>query len=575
MTDELGARDHLPRVSAWPLPARRSLVLAVLCFQFLVVGLLEAHRDSVTVDEAFYVVGGLTALRKHEFRVSTGQPPLGKVVAAIPAVLASAELDEGVAWRERRTADYTAEFVNAHARRGDLQRIVFLARIVPVIEGALVGIVLYALAASLFGRGAGMLASSLWLTMPFATAFSHVDGLDLPATLAVLVSCWCLCRWLQAPTAGRAAVLGLALGSALLTRTTGLFVTAAVAAAVVIFGRNRRAFAHALLIVVVAWASVWGFTRAVAPHAPDAPVHHEFFSFGAPPKSASGLARKVASLPPWPREYQESIDDAFNYNASLNGSGFLLGSRWVGARWWFWPAAMVVKLPPGTIVVLVAGFAAWLWLHPGVRRRAIAVLLLPAGILTYVTLVYPSPTLRYFLPGIALALVVSSALAMTIRGRPAIVLFALLAVTQLGFLWESVPHSFAWTAPPFRPAYRVVTGSDVDWGQDLPLLVRWAKHRPSLIAFSGGVDPLRTGQLPNARALPDVHTSQIKGWVAVSVNYLNKPAPYSWLRAYCPVDDLGGSILIYRFIDPPSPRPGPSTPAAPCRGAAQSTRASG
>jgi hypothetical protein len=105
------------------------------------------------------------------------------------------------------------------------------------------------------------------------------------------------------------------------------------------------------------------------------------------------------------------------------------------------------------------------------------------------------------------------------------------------------------------------------------LLIRWAEDRAPLVAYSGGVDPLRTGQLPGARPLPDVRSHPIKGWVAVSVNYVNKPEPrFSWLRAYCPVDDLGGSILIYRFIDPPSSRPGPSTPAAPCRGAAQSSR---
>jgi hypothetical protein len=572
--DDEGAHDPPPRVTARPSRPLALAVLAVLCLQFLVIGLLEAHRDSVTVDEAFYVVGGLTALRKHELRISTGQPPLGKLVAALPALLASADLGEGRAWQERRTADYTAEFVTAHARRGDLQRIVFLARIVPVLEGVLVGVVAYALASTLFGRKAGLLASGLWLTMPFATAFSHLDGLDLPFTLAVLVSCWCLCRWQRAPSAGRALVLGLALGGALLTRTTGLFVLAAVAAAVIVFGRDRRAFAHVLLIVVVAWASVWVCIRGVAPHAPDRPVHHEFFSFGAPPNSASGLARRVAKIPPWPREYEESIDDAFNYNTSLRAAGFLLGARWVGARWWFWPAAMAVKLPPGTIVVLLTGLGAWVWLDPKVRRRAVAVLLLPAGMLTYLTLIFPAPTgLRYFLPAIPLALVASSAVARTLRGRPAAVLLTLVGVTQLAFLWESVPHSLAWTAPPFRPAYRVVTGSDVDWGQDLPLLMRWAEHRRPLIAYSGGVDPLRTGQLPTARPLPDVRSHQIKGWVAVSVNHVNKPArQFSWLRAYCPVDDLGGSILIYRFIDPPSSRPGPSTPAAPCRGAAQSTR---
>ena len=47
--------------------------------------------------------------------------------------------------------------------------------------------------------------------------------------------------------------------------------------------------------------------------------------------------------------------------------------------------------------------------------------------------------------------------------------------------------------------------------------------------------------------------------------------PLSWLRAYCPVGTLGGSILVYRFTLPPDGAPGPTVPAGPCTGPA-STR---
>jgi hypothetical protein len=40
-----------------------------------------------------------------------------------------------------------------------------------------------------------------------------------------------------------------------------------------------------------------------------------------------------------------------------------------------------------------------------------------------------------------------------------------------------------------------------------------------------------------------------------------------WLRAYCPVGNLGGTILLYRFHDPPDyDIRGPDRPAAPCDG---------
>ena len=42
-----------------------------------------------------------------------------------------------------------------------------------------VGWALYALAASLFGRAAGLLAGGLWLTIPFVLGLGHLDGNDV------------------------------------------------------------------------------------------------------------------------------------------------------------------------------------------------------------------------------------------------------------------------------------------------------------------------------------------------------------------------------------------------------------
>jgi hypothetical protein len=40
----------------------------------------------------------------------------------------------------------------------------------------------------------------------------------------------------------------------------------------------------------------------------------------------------------------------------------------------------------------------------------------------------------------------------------------------------------------------------------------------------------------------------------------------AWLRKYCPVSTIGGSVLIYRFDSPPTTDPGPTAPAPMCAG---------
>ena len=58
-------------------------------------------------------------------------------------------------------------------------------------------------------------------------------------------------------------------------------------------------------------------------------------------------------------------------------------------------------------------------------------------------------------------------------------------------------------------------------------------------------------------------------WLAVSATALTayfRPV-LGWLRAYCPVGNLGGTILLYRFDEPPDyDLRGPDQPAASCPG---------
>ena len=144
-----------------------------------------------------------------------------------------------------------------------------------------------------------------------------------------------------------------------------------------------------------------------------------------------------------------------------------------------------------------------------------------------------------------------------------VVLAAAAAIAALSF-----PDSIAYTAPPFTPGYRVATDSNVDWGQDFSLLVHWSHGRHPRVAYFGPRG-ITNADIPGARRLIGVAPGRISGWVAASATDLTsalRDDGLSWLRAYCPVGTLGGSILLYHFTTPPSAAPGPSTPAPLCPG---------
>jgi hypothetical protein len=175
--------------------------------------------------------------------------------------------------------------------------------------------------------------------------------------------------------------------------------------------------------------------------------------------------------------------------------------------------------------------------------------------------------LRYELPAIALALVAASPIVRVVTPR---VRRALGAVAiGVGALACTAAPALAWTNPLLGPGYRQAADSNLDWAEAFPTLVRWSPaHRPWVDIFSP--PGLSNADVPGAHDLNNAPASaDITGWVAVSASRLtvyNRDS-LAWLRAYCPVDVLDRSILVYRFTSPPDRHtPGPADPAPPCRG---------
>jgi hypothetical protein len=397
----------------------------------------------------------------------------------------------------------------------------------------------------------------------------HLDGTDIPFTLGAALTSWALLRWLRRRDTAALAWLGLAVGVAAGTQVTGLLV-AAVALAVVAAAEWRSGVAHALartaLAAVIGWAVVWAVYLALDP----------------------ALVQQLPLLVP--RPYLEGA----RYLSAHDDSGsvaYIAGVAYTGGRWWYWPLSLVVKWPWAGLVLLVGGVLGGAWLPRDSRRRAAIAVGMPAVALTAVTLVTPKDVgLRYLLPALALwaaaagsGLVAGTlALLRSQRKVPAVIrraarpAIAVLAGATIAATAASFPGSIAWTAGPFRPGYPVATDSNLDWGQDLYTLRTWsASHDPWVAYF--GPRGIATADIPGARPLLGTALARVDGWVAVSVTALNSAnrASLSWLRAWCPVGILAGTILIYHFSRPPEPTSAlriASRPAPLCPGRWSSAR---
>jgi hypothetical protein len=174
--------------------------------------------------------------------------------------------------------------------------------------------------------------------------------------------------------------------------------------------------------------------------------------------------------------------------------------------------------------------------------------------------------MRYLLPSVALGVVVAAAgVDLVIRHRRRLLMVGGALGTQFLLLVGSAPHSLAWTSIPTDSPWQLAADSNLEWGQDYYLLAAWSRSRHPWVAWSG---PMDADWLPNARPLLSVEPEKLRGWVAVNATTLTVYAhdQLSWLRAYCPVDDLGRTVLLFYFETPPTSWPGPEAPAAECDG---------
>jgi hypothetical protein len=189
----------------------------------------------------------------------------------------------------------------------------------------------------------------------------------------------------------------------------------------------------------------------------------------------------------------------------------------------------------------------------------------PAGALALALLAQPlNLGLRYAFPIVAALFACAAPAALLGRVAPWRVAGLAALALQVTFVWAAAPHSLAWTPPPFTPAYRYVTDSNVDYGQDVERFLAFAEQHDDVTA---AIVRARGFDIPTSvRSLIGAPAETVRGWVAVSVTNLTAlhRDELAWLRAYCPVDTIGGSILLYRFDSPPTSEPGPTTPANSC-----------
>ncbi len=223
-----------PEPSKRPEAPERRRFLTILA----VVALLIAHYgmaarsllgENPTVDEVAHLPAGVTYWQTGTFKLYHHNPPLFKLVAALPVVLSHPQMEtlyQLRSWRSKSPsqATFSQLFAAANARR--YFELFDLARLMMPIFTVIGGLAVFAWSSRLYGRLAGLLSLALWAFSPNILAHARLVTSDACSTALGVAATYVFWRYLHRPTWRWAIASGAMLGLAQLSKFSMLLLYA-------------------------------------------------------------------------------------------------------------------------------------------------------------------------------------------------------------------------------------------------------------------------------------------------------------------------------------------------------------
>jgi hypothetical protein len=546
--------------------ARAGLAVALCAVVFVGCAAHLASVQTVTVDEYAHVPAGVATVAFGRVDLYGKNPPLLKRLFAVVVLdeetVVPAPPAQSHGWAPWA---YGQAFERANAARYDA--LFFRARLIVILLGLLGALSLFMWTRPRTDSSTAAALAALWLLNPSVVAHSALATLDVGAAVTILWAALALAWWVDKGGLGRAAVVGVLWGAALLTKFTAALLLPAVLIAFAL--RRERATVGAFVVVLVSSTLVvhagYGFAGAFASLG-ELPVQSSLFS---------SLKGPLGWLPlPLPAGYTLGFDAQLLDTEQGEFGAYFLGEVSEGGFALYDVVIFLVKTP---LPVLAVAAAAW-WGHrrhplPTGEARALTAC---AGALALFLLFFNKLDLgvRYLLPLLPLLLVLGAgAVHHALERQPLAgpVVGGVMAVSLLA----SHPDELRWFNLAAAGQGEVIAAdSNVDWGQDLyrlPSVLRELGRPDDEIAllYFGHVDPARYGLRHRLPRGPGEHgLVVVSHQFRVGLPYLApspgghmtavRPGQVAWLDAHAPIA-RAGALWVYDL----GPAPSAAAPAPP------------
>ncbi|HLH07239.1 MAG TPA: glycosyltransferase family 39 protein [Terriglobales bacterium] len=581
---------------AWVVRSRAHDFVAIVLLAFM--GVLAggaALTESLTFDEMAHIGAGLSYWQKFDLRFNEEHPPLAKLLASLPLVLRGTRTDySSPAWTESTGFfdAYMGQWVFGEYvlnRWNNPVQVLAWSRAPMLLLALALGWCIYVCGARIGGGWGGLLALACYASAPVFLSIAPLVHTDIAITLFSLLSLWSFASVWREPTRRNTALLAISLTGALLSKFSAVLVFFAFVAVAVSTRWRSIPGQPTDKAATRAWrrtrwratlkATLWAMMLVYAVYF--------VFSWHQPSDSLSFLGNGHVSLvlrrlfmPPWLYLRGMAL-----VAMTGNRPAFLLGHTHPHGVWYYFPVLLLLKSPLGFLgLPVLTALAAWRWKTFGqnaapvipaesqIHWRVLWVsLLVFSGICI---LSHLNVSFRHFsVPLVLLMLMIAPlpALLQRFRGNSPKLAAAAAALTVI-FLLNCIPDAVRQYPNYFpfvsafafgRPAYTLMSDSNVDWNQSLPEVRRFAEqHAINKLkideygwTFTSAVVP--NSELWDCQQPADEDAGQ---WVVVSANVLVDMHNCAWLLRYPHQAIAEGSMYAVQL---PKPLPVAGTPGGP------------
>jgi 4-amino-4-deoxy-L-arabinose transferase-like glycosyltransferase len=573
-----------------PRPELRQVRFAAAVVLLMLVLLIElavpAYRQSATFDESCHTLAGYTYWTKGDFGINPENPPLVKLLAAVPLLA-----------MPLRYSPPPQMFFKVSCLVGGRQflysnnadAMLFRARMAAAMLTVLTALLVLAAASEMFAPAVGLLALLLFVFEPNLIAHGSLVTTDMGMTLFLLATVYSFYRYLKNPSVARLLLIGLCAGLALASKHSAVLLlpTLVLLALAETMQRDAgsklgaggslkcalRLGASLAVVVVLSLGILWAFYGFHFPMRPSGPPTVPAFSQYVPymhhPR-AEKLLTALAHYHLLPQAYLFGFADVAI--TPQHFSSYLFGKVYPHGRWFYFPAAFLIKSTIGVLLLLLF-FPVAIALQRTSQRREFLFLAVPAAV--YFLAAMGSDFnigIRHILPIYPFLLILAAYAAWSLGhssfGRSGNAWIYVVSALVLFHIVSSA-HAFPnylpyaneiWGGP--ANTYKFLTDSNVDWGQQLKLTKKYLDERGiqdcwfdyfGRMAADPGYYQIPCKTLPQ-RLGPPVENmpARIAGTVLISATELSPAVwgpgdlnPYARFRELRPDDKIADGVFVF------------------------------